>query len=284
MQLLRQIFVVYLSTLVTGFIPSPAGAQDTSYHLVWCEEFNGKGSPSKKDWNFESGFMRNHELQWYQNDNAFMEDGNLVIEARRERFKNPSYKEGSTEWWASRQEVNYTSSCLTTQGKHEFMYGRFELRARIDISSGMWPAWWTLGVDSSWPSNGEIDMMEYYRGMLLANFATGTNKKWTAKWFSNRFNVDSLGKNWSDSFHIWAMDWTPEYLALYCDDSLLNAVPLDSLVNRDGTGFNPFRQKHYILLNLAIGGDNGGDPSKTSFPRRFEIDWLRVYQRRPGSK
>ena len=75
------------------------------------------------------------------------------------------------------------------------------------------------------------------------------------------------------------MDWNEDFIALYVDDHLLNKVPLDSLVNRDGSGFNPFKQPHYMLLNLAIGGDNGGDPSQTSFPKKFEIDYVRVYQK-----
>jgi beta-glucanase (GH16 family) len=75
------------------------------------------------------------------------------------------------------------------------------------------------------------------------------------------------------------MDWTDNEIALYVDDQLLNRVPLDSLYNRDGSGFNPFRQPHFMLLNLAIGGDNGGDPSGTAFPNRFEVDYVRVYQR-----
>ena len=75
------------------------------------------------------------------------------------------------------------------------------------------------------------------------------------------------------------MDWTKDYIELYVDNQLLNRVSVDSLYNKDGSGFNPFRQPHYILLNLAIGGQNGGDPSNTSFPRKFEIDYVRVYQK-----
>ena len=74
------------------------------------------------------------------------------------------------------------------------------------------------------------------------------------------------------------MDWTQDYIELYVDDHLLNKVAVDSLTNKDESNFNPFRQPHYMLLNLAIGGQNGGDPSNTSFPRKFEIDYVRVYQ------
>lgn len=153
------------------------------------------------------------------------------------------------------------------------------MKGRIDISSGIWPAWWTLGTIKTWPANGEIDIMEYYRKKLLANIAClGPDKN--AHWYSNTFNIDSLGgAAWSSRFHIWRMDWTPAAIALYIDDQLLNKVPLDSLVNRDGSNFNPFTQLHYMLLNLAIGGANGGDPSGTTFPKKFEVDYVRVYQK-----
>jgi beta-glucanase (GH16 family) len=245
---------------------------------VWADEFNRTGRPDSINWNYENGFVRNNELQWYQPENAKCENGLLVIEAKEETKPNPRYEEGSKDWRKNRKDIEYTSSCLLTRGKKTWQYGRFEMRARIDISKGMWPAWWTLGVDKRWPGNGEIDIMEYYHGELLANIAClGTDQK--AEWHSNRFGTDSLGgKKWSDQFHIWRMDWTEQYIALYCDDQLLNKTNLDQLTNKDGSGFNPFKQPHYMLLNLAIGGQNGGDPSATSFPRRFEIDYVRVYQ------
>jgi beta-glucanase (GH16 family) len=142
----------------------------------------------------------------------------------------------------------------------------------------MWPAWWTLGVEKSWPANGEIDIMEYYKGKMLANIAClGSDKK--PEWFSNTFRTDSVGgDSWAAKFHIWKMDWTKEYIALYMDGQLLNKVPLENLANKDGSGFNPFKQPHYMLVNLAIGGMNGGDPRDTPFPQKLEVDYIRVYQ------
>lgn len=250
------------------------------YTLVWADEFNSNGKPDTANWNYENGFVRNEELQWYQAENAFVENGLLLIEARKEEKPNPGYKEGSKSWRANRKKIQYTSSCLITRGKQSWLYGRFELRARIDISKGMWPAWWTLGVEKGWPANGEIDIMEYYQGMLLANIAClGNNSK--PEWFSNTFKTDSLGgEAWADQFHVWRMDWTEEFIALYCDDQLLNKVNSDKLVNKDGSGFNPFKQKHYMLLNLAMGGMNGGDITGTTFPQKFKIDYVRVYQKK----
>jgi beta-glucanase (GH16 family) len=122
--------------------------------------------------------------------------------------------------------------------------------------------------------------MEYYRGKLLANIAClGTNRR--PEWFSNTFSIDSLGgSTWASRFHVWRMDWTENYIALYIDGQLLNKVSMEALTNKDGSGFNPFKQPHYMLLNVAIGGQNGGDPAATTFPSLFEIDYVRVYQKK----
>jgi len=249
-----------------------------NYKLVWSDEFNKDGPPDSSSWTYENGFVRNQELQWYQPENARCENGYLIIEARRDEKPNPAYVPGSKDWRTDRPIINYTSACLITRGRKTWQYGRFEMKAKIDISPGLWPAWWTLGTAGRWPANGEIDIMEYYRKRLLANIAC-LNKDHRAEWFSNTFSTDSLGgKKWSAKFHIWRMDWTKEFIALYVDNQLLNKVSLDSLINKDGSGFNPFKQPHYMLLNLAIGGTSGGDPSDTPFPKEFVIDYVRVYQ------
>ncbi|MEA5404354.1 glycoside hydrolase family 16 protein [Arcicella sp. DC2W] len=249
------------------------------YKLAWSDEFDKDGTPNPANWSYENGFVRNHELQWYQPDNAFCKNGNLIIEARREQKPNPNYVEGSNDWRKKQPMIDFSSSCMITAGKKTWQYGRFELRAKIDISQGIWPAWWTLGVDKNWPANGEIDMMEFYRGKVLANIAClSANKQ--AEWHSNTFSVDSLGgANWAAQFHVWRMDWEKDFIALYLDDQLLNKVPMNVLVNKDGSGFNPFQQPHYMLLNVAVGGDNGGNPYKSTFPSRMEVDYVRVYQK-----
>ncbi|MFN8252478.1 MAG: glycoside hydrolase family 16 protein [Ferruginibacter sp.] len=263
---------------VTGSKTAVQAPED--YTLVWSDEFNKNGNPDTSNWNYERGFVRNEEAQWYQQENAYCKNGLLVIEARKESKPNPRYEAGSRDWRKKRDSIHFTSACMITAGRQQWQYGRFEMRARIDISKGMWPAWWTLGVSKGWPGNGEIDIMEYYRGKLLANIAClGTDRK--AQWFSNTFKTDSLGgKTWANGFHVWRMDWTETYIALYCDEQLLNKTSLDLLVNKDGSNFNPFKQPHYMLLNLAIGGMNGGDPSGTFFPQKFEVDYVRVYQKK----
>lgn len=264
--------------VIINLFPLLLQAQE-KYKLVWSDEFNNNGTPDSTKWNYEKGFVRNEEYQWYQPENARCENGFLIIEAKREKKPSPLYKQDGSNWRTSRKNIEYTSACLITKGKHHWTYGRFEMRARIDIDPGVWPAWWTLGIEKHWPENGEIDIMEYYRDTLLANIlCRGKNN--SNEWHSTYTGIQKLGgAAWSSKFHIWRMDWDEEQVALYVDDSLLNKVAVADLVNKDGSGFNPFKQPHYMLLNVAIGGQNGGDPSNTTFPRRMEVDWVRVWQR-----
>lgn len=257
-----------------------AGYEKEGYKLVWADEFNNNGAPDTASWRYEKGFVRNEELQWYQTENAWCEKGMLIIEGRKEQKPNPMYREGGRDWRTKRENIEYSASSINTSGRHAWMYGRFEMRGRIDVSGGLWPAWWTLGASGRWPANGEIDIMEYYRNKLLANIACiGSNRN--AEWYSVSKRVDSLGgKAWASRFHIWRMDWDENAIALYVDDTLMNKVALSRLENKDGSGINPFKQPHYMLLNLAMGGQNGGSLDGTTFPNRFEVDYVRVYQKK----
>jgi Beta-glucanase/Beta-glucan synthetase len=259
-------------------------AVDGEYKLVWSDEFDGDGEPDPAKWGYETGFVRNHEYQYYRPENARREKGLFVIEARRESFPNPAYRLGNTDWRNARENAAYTSASLTTKGLAQWKYGRFEIRARIDTDQGLWPAIWTLGVDDEWPSCGEIDVMEMYRAKgepsILANLAWGTDARWVAAWNTKVHPLKEMSPSladWSSRFHVWRMDWDEEAVRIYLDDELMNETRLDEALNPDGV--SPFRQPHYLILNLAVGGDNGGDPTPTAFPRRYEIDYVRVYQR-----
>jgi beta-glucanase (GH16 family) len=276
--------LAFITALAVG-VPQPtAAATNTAslgeYKLVWADEFDKAGAPDPNHWTYERGFVRNEELQWYQPENASCKDGLLVIEARRERLANPSYDPNSSSWRRSRQRAEYTSACLTTKGLHSWTYGRFEMCGRIDTRQGMWPAFWTLGSARPWPGCGEIDIMEYYRGMLLANACWAGPRRGATVWDDLRKPIVELADpNWSAKFHIWRMDWDKDQIQLYVDDQLLNTVDLTKTINGTPDKANPFHEPHYVLLNLAIGGANGGDPSGTEFPARFEIDYVRVYQK-----
>ena len=242
-------------------------------NLVWHDEFDTDGAPSSANWGFEQGFVRNQELQWYQSANAAVSNGMLVVTARREQVANPNYQAGSSDWKTNRQFASYTSSSMNTSGKQSWQFGRFEMCAKIPVSAGMWPAWWTLGVSGEWPSNGEIDIMEYYQGKILANVACGTSTRFQAKWDSATRTVDAT---WASSFHVWRMDWNSTEIDLYVDDTVMNTTKLSDMLNADGK--SPFLQKAYMLVDLAIGGTNGGDPTNTTFPQTYQIDWIRVFQ------
>lgn len=273
---------IVLAFLILTVLPCAAQGTEPVYQLVWADEFEEDGRPDAKNWAFERGFVRNKELQWYQPENAFCKDGRLIIEGRRERKDNPNFRAGSKGWKTSRRHIEYTSACLITKGLHQWQYGRFEIKAKIPAKDGLWPAIWFLGVEGEWPSNGEVDLMEYYGGNLLANACWGTKDRWVAVWDSVKKSIASFkDPDWAQRFHVWRMDWDKDAIELYVDDLLLNTIELDKTINPTDRGpKNPFHQPHYLLLNLAIGGDAGGDPAKTVFPTRFEIDYVRVYQRK----
>lgn len=287
-------------------------AQQGDYQLVWHDEFNNDGRLDERDWSYEEGFVRNYELQLYVPQNAVCRDGCLVIEGRKERMENPAYQryhefmkrqpmrqQGSAQQarpqrngrgarseqndWRMAQWAHYTSSSVITRGKHEFLFGRLEVRARIPVASGSWPAIWTLGTGRPWVECGEIDMMEFYRikgvPTILANVARADSKgEW---WNTQRIpftHFTAKDQEWSQKFHIWRMDWDSTAIRLYLDDELLNETFLKDTWNKRGElPYNPFLHPQYLLLNLALGAQ-GGEPDTTAFPLRYEIDYVRVYQ------
>ncbi|HYW47366.1 MAG TPA: glycoside hydrolase family 16 protein [Bryobacteraceae bacterium] len=264
-------------TVLASMLAASAAAQTSDgWKLVWSDEFDKDGRPDPAKWTYETGFVRNQELQWYQPENAWCEKGMLIIEGRRERKKNPNFQEASGNMRTGREYAEYTSASVTTRGIASWRYGRFEMRARIDTRAGLWPAFWSLGVEGRWPNNGEVDIMEYYRGTLLANLIWAGQGRTTS--FTKRKPIASFeDKDWSSKFHVWRMDWDENRIVISVDGEVLNDSDLNQAANPDGK--NGYRQAQYIILNLAIGGTAGGDPSATEFPARFEVDYVRIYQK-----
>lgn len=253
--------------------------RDDSWQLIWSDEFDRDGPPNPKFWQFENGFTRNKELQWYQPQNAFCRDGSLIFEARREAVKNPNYQKGHASWKRSRQHAQYTSASIITRENLSWKYGRFEIRARFPAMAGMWPAIWTTG-HGKWPHGGEIDIMEYYKSTILANTAHA-GKGGRVKWNTSKHPIQKFNpKTWNHQFHLWVVEWDKDVITIHLDGQLLNRVELAKTFNLDGPRINSFRAPHCFRLNLAIGA-NGGDPSKTRFPQRYEVDYVRIYKKRP---
>ena len=285
------LFTSHFSLFILHFLffilhSSLASAQD--WQLVWHDEFDGTGPLNTEVWKAEHGFVRNEEYQWYQEQNAYRQDGILVLEGKLDSIPNPRYQAGSRSWQRNRPYARYSSASVNTRGTYSFLYGRMEVRARIPAVCGAWPAIWTLGDRMPWPSNGEIDIMEYYQvgGVphILANAAWGNDRPHSAVWNSKRIPFSHfLEKDpyWAQKFHIWTMDWDAEAIRIYLDGELLNDISLAGTINGSiGNHVNPFHQSQYILLDLSIGGINGGEPQPDAFPMRYEIDYVRVYQKK----
>lgn len=282
---------------------TPAGEamKANTFKLIWHDEFDGSGPFDNAKWQSETGFVRNEEDQWYQADNAFRDRGLLVLEGRIDSIPNPGYRphneqgegrgnrrRGGGDWRSRRPYAHYSSGSINTRKSFSFLYGVMEVRARIPAVDGSWPAIWTLGTKREWPSNGECDVMEFYhiQGVphILANAAWGNDQHYQAVWNTKRVPYQHfLDKDagWGEKFHVWTMDWTPEYIRIYLDGELLNDIDLSKTINGSvGEHDNPFHAPQYILLNLAIGGQNGGHIQPDAFPMRYEVDYVRVWQRK----
>lgn len=266
------------------------------YKLVFAEEFGGSGKPDSQIWTYETGFCRNQEHQYYDgNKNCYLQDGVLVIEAKdilAEKRKNPKYTAGNNSWPSNiGQYIHWTSGSMQTKGGwnsgYTWKYGIYEVRAKIPQMNGCWPAIWSTGKQYEWPYGGEIDIMEYYGNAIHGNVCWGNGGRWSAKWNSAIVRDSELGAGWGDEYHIWRMIWDYDHMELWCDDFLVNNINLDETVNvkpsesfDHGNGCNPFRDvRHMLWLNLAIGGQNGGDPYSPPYPNRYLIDYARVYQK-----
>jgi beta-glucanase (GH16 family) len=266
--------------LILAAIPALA----TDWKLIWSDEFDKPGPLDPAKWDYEVGLLRNNEAQYYsreRKENARVQDGMLVIEARKEPFKSPDYDPDAKGKGArrSRESADYTSASVTTRGKASWTYGRIEVRAKLPSGRGTWPAIWTLGTNGrqvGWPACGEIDIMEFVGcepGIIHANIHTAkyNHVKKTGK--GSQITIQDA----SQSFHVYALEWDKDRLDFYVDDKKYFSY------QNDGTGTEawPYDHQQYLILNLAIGGDWGGAKGidDTIFPQRYCIDYVRVYQK-----
>lgn len=269
-------------------LAASARAEGDDWRLVWSDEFDRDGLVDTLRWNYERGFVRNQEPQWYAPENVYVRDGRLVIEARPAQFPCPAYEAGSTDWRLSREQIRWTSGAIETRQSFSFTYGRVEVSARIPVCKGAWPAIWLLGKGLPWPGCGEVDMMEYYQHQglptVLANACWGGDKGYESRWDSSYTpltHFTAADPQWADRFHLWRMDWDDTAIRLFLDGELLNEIDLTKTVNGgarpETAGLNPFHRPHFLLLNLAL-DTRVKDYDLRDFPMRYEVDYVRVYQ------
>lgn len=246
---------------------SPVGVGG-NWKLIWHDEFDVPGAPDPQNWGFETGFVRNNEAQWYTKDQARVDSGALVITADKisapNQYGNVSYISASLTTSDDTSEAG-----MSGKFKQSFFYGVIEAKMRIPTGFGAWPALWALNTSFKWPEGGEIDIMEYYRGDLLFNVMDGREN-----WNRKRVLLSNLGIGWDSNFHIWTMEWNETKIDLYLDGALINHYPLS---NADQGEHNPFKFPFFLVLNLALGGTSGGDPSGLNFPIKLEVDWIRAF-------
>lgn len=274
--LLLQLLFIALMIMPVKLFPEQHSKPTDSWKLVWQDEFNGTSLDTGK-WNVLIRENSKHgELQYYLPDEVTVSDGILRISSHKRKY-------GSKE---------FTSGRLDTDGKFAPVYGRFEIRAKLPGGKGLWPAHWLYPQDRDWmmekamedavaggkerlipeerPWYSEIDIMEYlghepntiYGTVHYCSF-DGTRRSGSGTW---RGKVD-----YSSDFHVYALEWEPDSIRWYVDDTLIYATT-------NGIPHKP----HYLILNTAIGGSWPGDPDSTTvFPQYHDIDYVRYYQKKP---
>lgn len=259
---------VVLLAVVPLLFMSCGDSGSSSWELVWSDEFDGD-TVDRSNWTFEVGDgcpslcgWGNNELEYYQAENATVADGILTITAKEETVRGR----------------DYTSARMITKGKHDWQYGRFEMRAKLPRGQGLWPAFWLLGsnIDSvGWPECGEIDIMEY-----LGNQRNRVHGTIHGPGYSGGSSVggqyDIPGRGFDQDFHVFSVEWDVGRIIWSVDGERYQAVSGASIPGNRWVFDHPF----FLILNLAVGGHWPGPPdASTVFPQTFEIDYVRVYRR-----
>ncbi|WP_207510657.1 carbohydrate-binding protein [Longitalea luteola] len=253
-----------LACLLAGSLTTlQKNAQAQNWQLVWQDEFtNSIGA----DWVFETGNgssgWGNNELQYYRGENAAIENGQLVITAKRESFGG----------------FNYTSARMKTQGRRSWKYGKIEARIKMPAFSGIWPAFWMLGDNITtvgWPDCGEIDVMEHINA---ENRTYGT-----PHWRDHNNNYASYGGNTFctvTDYHVYSIEWDANYIRWFLDGTKFHEMYIGGGIN----GTSEFHNNHFLLLNMAVGGNwPGFNIDLNGFPAKMYVDYVRVYQDAGGN-
>lgn len=235
------------------------------YDLVWEEEFSADAL-NESIWNYEigtgSGGWGNNELQYYRKENTALTQGFLVITAKKEPFSGSQY----------------TSSRLTTQNKKTFTFGRIDIRARVPRGQGIWPALWMLGANIStvgWPACGEIDIMEMIGGSGREKTVHGTVHWYAENGYANYGGPRTLTTGtYADEFFVYSIEWDEEFIKWYVNDEFFHQIDIRP------EHLSEFRNPHFFIVNLAVGGNWPQSPDGTTvFPQQLIVDYIRVFQK-----
>jgi beta-glucanase (GH16 family) len=254
------------------FIPSDGYTTPTSYTGYineWNDEFNGTAL-DLTSWGFDVGGSGwgNNELQYYTNnrpENIYLSNGNLVIQAKKEAFSGKEY----------------TSSRILTKGKREFTFGRIDIRAKLPVAKGLWPALWMLGkkIDqTNWPSCGEIDIMELVG--TNPNKVHGTLHWASASSSTTRVQYGTAytlpSGTFADKFHVFTTIWSADNVEILMDDISYYKFNRSNV----GAAAYPFNEPFFLIFNVAVGGDWPGSPdASTTFPQQMVVDYVRVFKK-----
>lgn len=239
--------------------------------MVWNDEFDKDGMVDTTKWSYDTEGNAwkwgNNEAQYYtanRKENAYVSDGTLKIVAKKEEMG----------------DSKYTSARLITKGKGDWLYGRFEIRAKLPTGLGTWPAIWMLSTDweyGGWPASGEIDIMENVGFDPDTIVASAHTKSYNHIMHTEK-NARTECKTSYSQFHTYALEWEASEYRVYVDDKHYFTY------KNDGTGPDswPFDKRFHLLLNVAIGGTWGGMKGidDTKFPHVMEVDYVRVYQKK----
>jgi beta-glucanase (GH16 family) len=255
---------------------SKKGTTDTNqtspWKLVWSDEFNQNGLPDSTKWGYDRGDgcpsvcgWGNNELEYYtvaRQENARVENGMLIIEARKEKTHSKKY----------------SSARLVTKNKGDWKYGKFEIKAKLPSGRGIWPAIWMLPTDwkyGGWPASGEIDIMENVGYLPDSMFSTAHSQRFNHS-IGTQVTKGIFDNTLSTQFHTYGIEWDADKIDFFFD-----GVKFHSFVNRkEGFEAWPFDQRFHLLLNVAVGGNWGGKKGvdESIWPQRMEVDYVRVYQ------
>ncbi|NJO88331.1 MAG: glycoside hydrolase family 16 protein [Chloroflexia bacterium] len=244
---------------------------EKDYHLVWSDEFDYTGLPDSTKWSYDtegnSWNWGNNELQHYttqRKENTWVDGKVLHIKAIKEAF----------------EDKEYTSARLITKGKGDWLYGRFEICAKLPSGRGTWPAIWMLPTDweyGGWPKSGEIDIMEHVGYEPDSVYATAHTEAYNHS-INTQKGKGMMVSDCESEFHNYILEWEPMEYRAYVDSTLYFTFKNENKTSKEW----PFDKRFHLLLNVAVGGNWGAAKGldSTIFPQEMLIDYVRVYQKK----